>query len=111
MFKQIHLILGCNGSIGLNGFVCCNKLSNTILTITPNFENINEMLIYFKSLNLHIYPLKDYNAVRRVLFNLNEKFPQNFKPIWDEKYFHQLEEFTINHKKCGIYLKIIQPKQ
>ncbi len=103
---RVYLILGCFGRND-NGFVTCNSIENKILEVSPSLERIDEFLAYIDFLQLPARPLSDYNAIRRALFKIQDKFYQNIKPIWSERYFRLIENFTLIHKSCGIYLKII----
>ena len=103
MANKLFLVLGCNGNT-VNNFISCASTENAILELHPQLENIQEIIAYFRGLRLFEMKLKDYNAVRHVLFNIKDKYYQNCKPIWDDAYFKLLEKFTINHKECGIYL-------
>ncbi len=107
MERKLFLILGCNGKID-GEFVSCSKVENSILEIKPNLENIVNMIAYFKALGLFERQVKDYNSARRIIFNIQDKYYQSYKPIWDKKYFDILEKFTINHKECGLYICIMK---
>lgn len=102
---KVYLVLGCNGR-SLDGFVFCSKAESRILQITPHLEKAKEMVQYLKALNLFEVTMKDYNAVRNSIFRIQDNYYQKLKPIWNEKYFRMLEQFTIMHKECGIFLKI-----
>ena len=102
---KVFLVLGCNGR-KVDGFVSCLRIENRILQITPYLEQAEEMVQYLNALGLFEKTMENYNAVRNVLFRIQDKYYQNMKPIWNEKYFRMLEQFTIVHKDCGIYLNI-----
>ncbi len=106
MSNNVYLVLGCNGRVD-GGFVSCSKVENQILELSEKLEKIDEIVVYLKALSLFQRPNKDYNAIRHILFNMKDKYYQGFKPIWDDKYFHLLEKFTLAHRDCGIYLKIV----
>ena len=106
MSKKVYLVLGCFGKID-GSFVSCSKCESKILELSESLEQITEIVQYLKSLSLFQRSNKDYNGIRHILFNIKNKYYQGMKPIWDEKYFHLLEKFTIMHKDCGLYLKII----
>lgn len=105
MPHKVFLILGCNGRVD-GKFVSCGGIENKILELSPKMEKIDDIIAYFKAMGLFAAPVKDYNASRRILFYINDKFYQNLKPLWDEKFFRLLEKFTLAHKDCGIYLKL-----
>lgn len=103
--KSLYVILGCYGRED-DGFVSCSGTKNKILKIYPELENGPELLNYIESLRLFQKPLSDYNAVRRMMFNIQDKYYQNLKPIWSEKQFRLIENFTLTHKMCGLYVKL-----
>jgi hypothetical protein len=103
--KELYLILGCHGRID-EGFVSCSGTKNKILKIYPELEKGKELFEYIECLQLFTKPLIDYNAIRRMLFNIQERYYQNFKPIWSDKQFRLIENFTIIHKMCGLYIKL-----
>jgi len=98
------LSLGCYGRQDY-GFVSCNSIENVVLEITPKFEEIKDFLFYMKSLGLMEKKLNDYNAVRKVLFNIQDRYYQNYNTAWTSDYFRLMENFTLVHRSCGIYLK------
>lgn len=105
MPPKIFLVLGCNGRVD-GEFVSCSSTENVILELSPALEHIQEIISYLKALRLFETKMKDYNAIRRVLFNIKDKYYQGYKPIWDDSYFKLIEKFTINHKECGLILFI-----
>ena len=103
---KVYLVLGCNGKI-TNGFISCSNCENQILELSEKLEQIKEIVVYFKALKLFEQANKDFNAIRHILFNIKNKYYQGLKPIWDDKYFLMIEKFTLMHKDCGLYLKIV----
>lgn len=103
--KSLYLILGCYGRED-DGFVSCSTVKNKILKLYPELERGDELFEYIEWLRLFQRPLRDYNAVRRVVFNIQEKYYQNFNPIWTKKQFRLIENFTLVHKMCGLYLEL-----
>jgi hypothetical protein len=78
------------------------------LEIVPEeFEDVKDFLFYIKSLNLIEKRLIDYNAIRKVLFNIQDRYYQKNKTIWTKEYFRLLENFTLVHRSCGIYLAFV----
>lgn len=105
--KKLYLMMGCWGRIENNGFVMCKSACNRILEVTPELsEDYEDIIEYFRSCRLFERKVMDYNAVRNVLFRMQDKFNRGYKRLWDEKYFRMLELFSINHKNCGIYLDL-----
>jgi len=106
MSNCIYLVLGCYGRQEDDGFTSCCSAQNKILKIDESLTDFQEILYYIKSLRLYEKPLMDYNAVRRVIFNFQERYYQKALPIWPEKKFKFIENFTLMHKMCGIYLSL-----
>ena len=104
--EKAYLLLGCQGRKEHN-FLCCSGIENVILTITENHESLDWLANYLKAFSIYDRPVKDYNAIRRMLFTIKDKYTYRHKPIWDDNYFKLLEEFTINHKNCGLYVRFV----
>lgn len=102
----LYLILGCWGRND-DGFVSCPSVSNPILHIHKNLEDYNDISRFLKSVGLADKRVMDYNAARNVIFALQRDYrmkgPQTF---WTERQFRIIENFTIVHKPCGIYLAL-----
>jgi len=103
--NQIFLFLGCNGKSD-GDFIFCSKTDSPILEISLNLEKSQEIVQYFKGLGLFQREMVDYNGIRRVIYNLQDKYYQNCKPIWNDKFFKLLDKFTLMHKECGLVLSI-----
>jgi len=104
--KSLYLSLGCYGRTD-NGFVSCSGVQNKILKLYPELEKGAELFEYIECLRLFQKPLNDYNAIRRVIFTIQEKYYQNLSPIWTLKQFRLIENFTLTHKSCGMYLELM----
>jgi hypothetical protein len=101
---HVVLILGCWGR-EVDGFVCCNGVSNEILDITKNSERNIKMAEFFdKAYELFDKPL--YSNVHTVIWTIQDKFSSSGNLVFSEKMFKFMEEFCISHKKCGIYLRL-----
>ena len=105
-YKCAYLVLGCNGRKD-GPFTSCSSVENDILRMDPSLERIEELLYYLKSLGMFQKDLLNYNAIRNTLFKIQDRYYQNIKPIWSQEKFHLIEKFTLAHKECGLYLKII----
>lgn len=106
MHNELHLILGCFGC-NEDTFISCPSVENRILLIDESLVHYNDIMDYLDNCKLFDKPFFDYNGIRNILFNIRERFEQPTRRIWSEKKFHLLERFTIEHKKCGLYLKLI----
>ena len=60
MDKSVYLVLGCNGKTEV-AFMSCSKCENKILELSEKLEQINDIVIYFKALNLFQKSNRDYN--------------------------------------------------
>lgn len=103
---NLYVVLGCFG-LRDDEFVSCAGVENRILNVEDNLVHYNQMMDYLDNCRLFDKSMFDYNAIRHVLFNVRDKFDQPNRRIWSEKKFGLLEKFTIEHRKCGIYLKLI----
>lgn len=65
------------------------------------------MMNYFASCRLFDRPLFELNAVRHVIFNLQDKYDQKNSRLWSEKNFTLYQKFIIDHRPCGVYVKLI----
>jgi len=108
----LYLVLGCWGRND-GGFITCSSASNPILRVHEGIEDYKYLIKYFENLNLFNRKVIDYNAVRSVIFRTQQEFPQGVKDLWDKRTFRLIENFTIVHKSCGIYLSLefLKPDQ
>lgn len=104
-YNELNLILGCFGRQD-DDFISCSGVENSILKVSPSLYKYNEMMDYFDNCNLFDKPMFDYNQIRHVIFNLRDRYDQVTKRIFSEKNFKLYEKFTIEHKNCGLYLKL-----
>jgi hypothetical protein len=102
--EDFHLILGCFG-LTIDNFTCCCGIENIILKGNPSIHNYNEMVDYFDRLKLFNQPIFDLNAIRHIIFNIQDRFTLITKPIWSVKSFELYQKFVIDHKRCGLLLK------
>lgn len=105
MSSNLYLVLGCNGRID-EKFITCSSVSNPILLIDENLEDYDLIIKYLKTINLFNRKIINYNFVRNVLFKMQNSFMQGHKNLWNAKVFRLIENFTIMHGPCGIYLAL-----
>ncbi|HUU88449.1 MAG TPA: hypothetical protein VMX17_11955 [Candidatus Glassbacteria bacterium] len=103
--SKLYLILGCWGRVD-GDFTTCNSVANPILKIDETLEGYVELTKYFQGLGLFEQKITNYNAVRNILFGLKNRFPQGYYNLWKDKKFRLIENFTISHKFCGLYLDL-----
>jgi hypothetical protein len=107
---EVHVVLGCFGRTD-DEFVSCSALENVILRIEVSNHYYDEMMDYMDSLQLFDRVLLDYNAVRHFIFNMQDKFTLSTKKLWSEKMFLLYQKFVIDHKNCGVFIKLDQPPE
>ena len=103
---DLYVVLGCFGYRD-DDFINCNGIENRILNINDNLMHYNKLMDYLDNCRLFDKATFDYNAIRHFIFHIRDKFEQPNKLIWSEKRFTTMERFTIDHRKCGLYLKLI----
>jgi hypothetical protein len=108
MSDVIHLILGCFGRKDHN-FISCAGIENRILCVSASLEHYNEMMNYFDTCRLFDKPMFEMQAIRHFIFNLRDRFDQVVvgKRLWSESEFELYQKFIIDHRLCGLYIKLV----
>lgn len=108
MENVIYLVLGCFGRRD-NGFVSCASVENRILQITSTLPDYNQAMEYFDACRLFDRPMFEMQAIRHFIFNIRDRFDQSptGKRIWAESDFLLYQKFLIDHRLCGLYVKLI----
>jgi hypothetical protein len=104
--EDLHVVIGCFGRRD-DDFIGCAGVENRILKVDLSIEGYNKMMDYFEGCRLFDRPLFDINAIRNFVFYIQRNFDQGFHPIWSEKQFHLYQKFIIDHRMCGVYIKLI----
>lgn len=104
--EELYITFGCFGLVQDN-FISCGGVENRILLIEETLFNYKELMNYIDNCRLFDKPMFDYNAIRHFIFNLRDRFDQPTKRLWSEKKFDLYQKFTIDHRHCGLYLKLI----
>lgn len=104
--EKTYLVLGCYGRAE-NNFVLCSSVQNRILELNESLVNYNSIMDYLDIMKLFDRPLLDQNAIRHLVFNLQDRFDQKIKRLWTDHEFHLIERFMHMHKPCGIYAQLI----
>lgn len=107
---DFYIVLGCFG-LTIDDFTCCPSIENTILKINTALPDYNEMMDYFDQCRLFDRPLFDLNAVRHFVFNLQDRYNLVTKPLWSPKKFELYQKFIIDHRSCGVYVKLKLPEK
>lgn len=106
MEENAYLILGCYGRVE-NGFSLCSSTQNRILKLDDSLVNVDGITDYFEAVRLFDRPMLDQNAIRHLVYNLQDRFDQKFKRMWTDHEYHLLERFIQMHKPCGIYARLV----
>ncbi len=104
--EELNIIIGCFG-LRNDDFISCASVENRILPISESLYNYEELMNYLDTCRLFDKPMFDYNSIRHFIFNVRDKFDQPMKRLWSEKKFELLQKFTIDHRHCGLYVKLI----
>lgn len=110
MDENVYLVLGCYGRTE-NGFVLCPSIQNRILKLDDSLVNISGVTDYLEAVKLFDRPMLDQNAIRHLIYNIQERFDQKFKRIWTDHEYHVLERFMQMHKPCGFYVQLIMTQE
>ena len=101
---KIKLVLGCWGR-EKEGFVSCPGVSNDILDLTNNSSRNVDIKNYLDS-NFKLFDRPLYNNVHTAMWNVQDKFSEKGNPVIPEIKFKYIEEFCIDHAKCGLFLRL-----
>jgi len=101
---KIVLILGCWGR-ERDGFISCSGISNEILDLTKN-SSINVKIKDYLDSNFRLFDRPLYNNVHTAIWNVQDKFSEIGKPVIQKIKFKYMEEFCVDHARCGLYLRL-----
>lgn len=104
--ESVYLVLGCYGRKE-DGFTLCPSVDNRILKIDDSLIYINEIWDYLEAVRLLDKPLIDLNAIRNLIFKMQDRFDQKIRKLWSEQEFNAIERFIHMHKSCGLYVKLM----
>jgi len=104
--ENAYLVLGCYGRVD-DGFVLCPSTENRILKLDDTLNDFENLMDYVEALQLFDRPMLDYNAIKHLVYNLQDRFDQKVRRLWTEKQYHALERFIQMHRPCGLYAKLI----
>lgn len=105
---DFSIILGCFG-LRIDDFVCCASVENIILKVDTSLPNYNEMMDYYDQCRLFDRPMFDTNAIRHLIFNMQDRYHRVIKPLWSAKKFELYQKFLIDHRHCGLYVRLQLP--
>lgn len=101
-----YLVLGCHGRTE-NGFILCPGVQNRVLKLDDSLVNIDGVIDYLEAVRLFDRPMLDQNAIRHLVYNLQDRFDQKFKRLWTDHEYNLIERFVHMHKQCGLYAQLI----
>ena len=104
--ETAYLALGCYGRTE-NGFVLCAAVQNRILRLDDTLTNFDGIVDYLSAVKLFDRPMLDQNAIRHLIYHLQDKFDQKIKRLWTDHQFNLLERFMLMHKQCGTYAQLL----
>jgi hypothetical protein len=82
-------------------------VENRILKLDDSLTNFHGVMDYLDSVKLFDRSMLDQNAIRHLVYNLQEKFDQKVRRLWTDHQYHMYERFMQMHKPCGLYAKLI----
>lgn len=103
--QALYLVLGCFGRAD-DDFVSCAGIENRILCVEPSIDHYEEIMDYIDSCQLFDKMILDSNAIRHFIFNMQDRFDQLTKKLWSEKRFQLYQKFVIDHRHCGLFLRL-----
>lgn len=103
--ESVFIVLGCYGRKE-DGFTLCPKAENRILKLDDSLVYLDEIWDYLEAVKLLDKPLIDINAIRNLVFKMQDRFDQKIKKLWSEKEFRMIERFIHMHKACGLYVRL-----
>jgi hypothetical protein len=104
--ENAYLVLGCFGRVE-DGFILCPSTENRILKLDDTLNDFDDMCEYLEAVGLFDRQMLDSNAIRHLIYNLQDKFDQKIRRLWSEQQYHLLERYLQMHKQCGMYAKLI----
>lgn len=107
---DFYIKMGCFG-LNTDNFISCGSVENTILKVNITLYKYNELMDYIDCCRLFDKPLLEFNAIRHFIYNLHDRFDQVLKPLWMPKSFELYQKFVINHRHCGLYIKLELPEE
>ena len=101
---NIYLILGCWGHEE-NQFTLCPSIENKILDLSKKTQINLDILNFLNSYKLFDQILR--SNVHTLIYNLQTKFSTKINKVFDNDYYKLLENFCIQHKRCGVYARLL----
>lgn len=105
---DLAIVLGCFG-FKVDNFISCVGTENNILKVNTSLTDYNGMMDYFDQCCLFDRPMFDINAIRHFVHNMQDRYDQVIKTLWSTKEFELYQKFIIDHKRCGLFIKLRLP--
>lgn len=102
---KIHIIMGCYGYKD-DDFTFCSGIENSIFVFSKDHILFQEIMNYLDNCKMFDKPLYDYNAIRNFLSRFRQKFESPLAPVWIERKYNAYQKFAIDHKNCGLVLRL-----
>lgn len=102
---HLFLVLGCFGRRD-EDFISCTGVSNRILCVDGSLQHFDEMCEYLEGIRLFDKPTFDLNAIRHIIFNMQDRYPQGPQPLWKQNKFNLMERFILDHRGCGTFMRL-----
>lgn len=102
---DLYIAYGCFGRRD-DDFISCSGVENRILKVDPGLVYYEEINDYFEGCRLFDKPMYDFNAARNFLQTMQSRFDQPGRPLWSKKNIDLYQNFAINHRSCGLYIKL-----
>ena len=101
---KIYLILGCWGH-DEEDFKLCPSVENKILNLSEKTKVNLDILSFLNNYKLFDQVLR--SNVHTLIYNLQTKFSTKTNKIFTDTYYSLLENFCIQHKRCGVYARLL----
>ena len=69
-------------------------------------NNYTGIMDYLDGCQLFDKTVLEYNSIRHFILNMQDRYDQIIKKLWTEKQFRLYQKFTIDHRDCGLFLKL-----
>lgn len=107
---KISLIisLGCLGDKD-DDFIKCPSIQNNIYVLSKNDIFYQDIMNFLDKCKLFDNPYHDFNIIKNFLSIFKGKFYSPLQPKWTERKYKNYVKFCVDHKDCGLILKLSLP--
>jgi hypothetical protein len=109
---KISLIvsLGCRGDKD-DDFIKCPGIQNNIYTLSQKDIFYQDIMNFLDKCKLFDNPYYDFNVIKNFLSIFKGKFFSPLQPKWTERKYKNYVKFCVDHKDCGLILKLSLPSK